>query len=398
MPLTTRRLPLVTCHVSLATRHLSLVTRHPSPYFEMTQPILYQSTQYDGSINYCWWAQLEYAHHNLIILYTPPNTQYSGRRSGTIRHPFRSYSWTDRWFNVNQTYVDDAIGMQHDINLGTPVVFDGSSVSFVDLDLDFDLDNQWSLTLMDEDEYAAHRAQFNYPRQLQQRIEQAVHEVRRMVDTRAWPFASAMRGERLRIRPFHWSDLAQIDQWKGAYGVFDDPWIVPPPGTAERHDWFSHYLDTPVCRLYAIETCTHELVGHISLREIVTGVQARLGIGFAPLQTGKGYGPEALRIFLPYYFDTLGFQRMVLDVAATNQRAIRAYQKVGFRQYSEHYRSAADEAHWQILHQPQYTSLRNFFRHAAWGLQQLHYDMELTREDYPLTPTWDFPSQNCTNF
>ena len=351
----------------------------------MTQTVLYHSTKYDGSDNYRWWAQLEYARDNLFILYTPPNTPYEGRRSGVLRYPFRSYFWTDRWFNINQIYEwERGAGVRHYVNLGTPATFDGLTASYVDLDLDFDLDNDWRLTLLDEDEYAAHSAHFAYPSHVTRNVGRAMEEVRQGVQSRAWPFATAVEGERLRLRPFFWSDLALIDQWAGHYTPFDDPWLIPAPGSYERHEWFSHYVNTPVARLCAIETCAGAMIGHISLREIVVGAQARLGIGLAPTEVGKGYGTEALTMFLPYYFGVLGFQRIVLDVAASNIRAVRSYDRVGFRKIGEHYRGSGSESDWHILRQPQYVKEQSFFRRTAWGVQQLHYDMELTREAWRL--------------
>ena len=46
---------------------------------------------------------------------------------------------------------------------------------------------------------------------------------------------------------------------------------------------------------------------------------------------GKGYGAEALRLLLDYGFATLGLHRVGLDVYSNNERAIRCYEKVGFR-------------------------------------------------------------------
>ncbi len=347
----------------------------------MNHQVLYQATKYDGSVNYCWLAQLEYRRDRLIILYTPAGTHYTGRREGVLKYPFRSYLWTDRWFNIEQSYIfENGLGVRHYVNVAMPATFDGQIVSFVDLDLDFELDNEWNLTLADEDEYAEHSARFNYPAHVRQGVDRAVKEVRQAVRSRAWPFATSVESDRLRVRPFFWSDLSLIDQWEGSYTPFDDPWLIPPPGTYERQEWFAHYLDTPIARLYAIESWARQLIGHMSLREIVLGSQARLGIGLAPGETSKGYGTEALRTFLPYYFEVLGFQRMVLDVAATNMRAIRAYEKVGFQKYGEHYQGTPDESHWRILNQPQYVKLKLFFKRTPWGLQQLHYDMDITRE------------------
>jgi hypothetical protein len=45
---------------------------------------------------------------------------------------------------------------------------------------------------------------------------------------------------------------------------------------------------------------------------------------------GHGYGPEALRLLLDHAYRDLGLTQISLCVHATNARAIRAYEKVGF--------------------------------------------------------------------
>ena len=46
---------------------------------------------------------------------------------------------------------------------------------------------------------------------------------------------------------------------------------------------------------------------------------------------GAGLGPEAIRTLVAHLFDARGHHRLVIDPAADNTRAIRAYEKVGFR-------------------------------------------------------------------
>jgi RimJ/RimL family protein N-acetyltransferase len=45
----------------------------------------------------------------------------------------------------------------------------------------------------------------------------------------------------------------------------------------------------------------------------------------------KGYGTEALRLFLRYAFRELNLRRVSLDVFSYNPRALRCYEKCGFR-------------------------------------------------------------------
>jgi RimJ/RimL family protein N-acetyltransferase len=46
---------------------------------------------------------------------------------------------------------------------------------------------------------------------------------------------------------------------------------------------------------------------------------------------GKGYGTEATRLILGYGFDVLGLYNIQLEVYANNARAIRAYERAGFK-------------------------------------------------------------------
>jgi RimJ/RimL family protein N-acetyltransferase len=46
---------------------------------------------------------------------------------------------------------------------------------------------------------------------------------------------------------------------------------------------------------------------------------------------GRGLGPEAIRAVVEHLFGRLGHHRAVVDPAAANERAIRAYERVGFR-------------------------------------------------------------------
>lgn len=57
-----------------------------------------------------------------------------------------------------------------------------------------------------------------------------------------------------------------------------------------------------------------------------------LGIGIGEAEYwGKGYGSDALRLALRYAFQELNTHRVSLGVFEYNPRAIRAYEKAGFR-------------------------------------------------------------------
>jgi aminoglycoside 6'-N-acetyltransferase len=58
---------------------------------------------------------------------------------------------------------------------------------------------------------------------------------------------------------------------------------------------------------------------------------AGIDIFLADEAQGRGYGPDAIRVLAAWLFGARGHHRLTIDPAAANERAIRAYRKVGFR-------------------------------------------------------------------
>lgn len=79
---------------------------------------------------------------------------------------------------------------------------------------------------------------------------------------------------------------------------------------------------------------TNEPIGDLAMMDIDHQNQhavVRISI-FDPTYLGNGYGTEALSLLLEYGFDMLNLNRIGLDVFAFNERAIKAYKKLGFQQ------------------------------------------------------------------
>ena len=58
---------------------------------------------------------------------------------------------------------------------------------------------------------------------------------------------------------------------------------------------------------------------------------ASIDLFVATAWQGRGYGTEALRTVARHLFEERGHHRLTIDPSAGNERAIRAYEKVGFR-------------------------------------------------------------------
>lgn len=76
-----------------------------------------------------------------------------------------------------------------------------------------------------------------------------------------------------------------------------------------------------------------QLLGDITLDVINWNHRdAYVGLGIGPRDFwGKGYGTEAMNLILQYGFSELNLHRITLTVFEYNPRAIRSYEKSGFR-------------------------------------------------------------------
>jgi RimJ/RimL family protein N-acetyltransferase len=92
----------------------------------------------------------------------------------------------------------------------------------------------------------------------------------------------------------------------------------------KNHDWRKFE--------FRIRTLAEDkLIGFIELWVQWNHQTAWVGIGIGEAEyRGKGYGSDALRVAVSYAFRELGLYRVSLGVFSYNQRAIRAYEKVGF--------------------------------------------------------------------
>ncbi len=74
-------------------------------------------------------------------------------------------------------------------------------------------------------------------------------------------------------------------------------------------------------------------IGMCDLNDISIGdLNCWVGIGIGERAFwGQGYGTDAMRVILRYAFNVLNLHRVTLDVFDYNQRALRSYEKCGFK-------------------------------------------------------------------
>jgi UDP-4-amino-4,6-dideoxy-N-acetyl-beta-L-altrosamine N-acetyltransferase len=146
-----------------------------------------------------------------------------------------------------------------------------------------------------------------------------------------------LEGDRVRLRPLASSDLRRCVKW------FSDPGIIrflarnSAVTMAEEERWFRDYERRTDEQIFAIEVAGVHL-GNIGLHKI-DRAHRRAEVGVVVGETSawsKGYGTDAMRTVLRYAFGPLGLNKVSLDVLEYNDRAIRIYERLGFRREGIH--------------------------------------------------------------
>jgi RimJ/RimL family protein N-acetyltransferase len=122
-----------------------------------------------------------------------------------------------------------------------------------------------------------------------------------------------------------WSRDSQF--WRLAHP--EPPWPVRPAYVRQELE------DEPLERTrFAIRALADErVIGLIGLfANFQSHHEASMGIQIGERDYwGKGYGTDALRVLLRYAFAELNLYRISLSVLEGNERAMRSYEKCGFR-------------------------------------------------------------------
>jgi RimJ/RimL family protein N-acetyltransferase len=90
-------------------------------------------------------------------------------------------------------------------------------------------------------------------------------------------------------------------------------------------------------RFFAVRDESGGFLAHYYFEE--KGEALEYGIGLRPELTGQGLGPEIFRTGLDFGRGRFSPTRIVLAVAAFNTRAIKVYERAGFRETGRHMRT-----------------------------------------------------------
>lgn len=136
------------------------------------------------------------------------------------------------------------------------------------------------------------------------------------------------------LRAMTEKDTANVVKWRNSLSVMEN-FIYRTPLTEEGHlNWYyNHVKPGDVVQFIIVDTETNTDVGSVYLRDIDHfNKKCEYGIFIGEESCrGKGIGSKAAQLVLDYAFEELNLNRVFLRVFAKNIRAIKSYEKAGFK-------------------------------------------------------------------
>lgn len=143
--------------------------------------------------------------------------------------------------------------------------------------------------------------------------------------------------DKLTIMPLQLHNVYDLKAWD----QYDDPlfsdYNFPDLDDYDMKSWFKTRTSKITSKSFAVLLEGERTIGLINLKDIRRVLKvANLGIVFNPRFISRGYGTAALKAIMKYYFDSMNMRSLYLDVAKHNKRAIRCYEKCGFKKVKKY--------------------------------------------------------------
>ena len=190
-----------------------------------------------------------------------------------------------------------------------------------------------------------------------------------------------LKGERLIIRPLSRDDIDKRLKWK----PYPDPlyahYNLGEMTEAQKKAWYLKRKKDPRMLYLAIDDLKEELLGFLNIYDLDWGnKKAKLGIYFGYEYTDKGYGTDAIKALLPYFFEKMRFKELYLDVASLNKRAIKCYLNCGFELCGTKFQKHDPRNKIDIFGDERFRDIRKYFRKEGDEILVQFEEMRITEE------------------
>lgn len=146
--------------------------------------------KYDGSEHRTWNAELLRQEGDLLVLDAEFAQEIQHDILGTIACGTLSleYYWLDRWYNIFRFSQPSGELRNYYCNVNVPPTFDGRVLSYIDLDIDILVQNDFSYSILDLEEFQKNADCYGYPEHIRENVRRASQELIELIEKRKFPF------------------------------------------------------------------------------------------------------------------------------------------------------------------------------------------------------------------
>jgi [ribosomal protein S5]-alanine N-acetyltransferase len=135
------------------------------------------------------------------------------------------------------------------------------------------------------------------------------------------------------IKPVTRSDASDLIHANVQSRDYHTPWVQPFTDMEGFENWFGQVVTGPNFSLVAREESSGNVVGVLSISQIVLGLfrSAYLGYYGMVAHSRRGLMTQALRLTTAYAFSEIGLHRLEANIQPANTASIALVRRIGFR-------------------------------------------------------------------
>lgn len=142
-------------------------------------------------------------------------------------------------------------------------------------------------------------------------------------------------GERVVLREFQWTDLADIREWvlDPAITKYLSSTFMKPQTSEQTENFLRNMLEGGSGANFVIarkEDLSYLGQCNLMMPDFIAR-KAELAVVLKGKHIGQGYGREALSLLIDFGFDQMNLNRIYLKANEPNFRAVHLYESLGFR-------------------------------------------------------------------
>lgn len=148
------------------------------------------SRKFDGTIHKTWTVNFIDRKNSLLTFVGEFEKEITHPHLGVIRRGTVSYEfyWLDAWFNVFRFQESDGSLRNFYCNINMPPQFADGVLDYVDLDIDILVWRDFSVEILDIEEFAENSEKFNYSAEIKIKVRENLKKLLELVEKREFPF------------------------------------------------------------------------------------------------------------------------------------------------------------------------------------------------------------------